>query len=77
MVGITLIWSGIDVATTPGDVTEAGLRILRVAMLGLPMAMIVVSYLILRAKYRLDEEFYGTVVADLAERSARVDEAHH
>ena len=77
VVGITLIWSGIDVATTPGDVTEAGLRILRVAMLGLPMAMIVVSYLILRAKYRLDEEFYGTVVADLAERSARVDEAHH
>ena len=77
VVGITLIWSGIDVATTPGDVTEAGLTILRVAMLGLPMAMIIVSYLVLRARYRLDEEFYGTVVADLAERNARVDEAHH
>ncbi|MHA6525374.1 glycoside-pentoside-hexuronide (GPH):cation symporter [Tessaracoccus sp. G1721] len=77
VVGVTLIWSGIDVARTPDDVTDAGLGILRVAMLGLPMALIIVSYVILRARYRLDEEFYGTVVADLAERNARVDEAHH
>ncbi|CAL8975874.1 Lactose permease [Tessaracoccus sp. O5.2] len=65
IVGITLIWSGIDVARTADDVTDAGLGILRGAMLGLPMALMAASYLILRARYRLDEEFYGRIVAEL------------
>lgn len=75
VVGITLIWSGIDVATTPDDVTEEGLGILRMSMLGLPLALILVSYLVLRARYKLNEEFYATVVKDLAERNARVEQA--
>ena len=74
VVGITLIWSGIDVATTPDDVTEEGLGILRMSMLGLPLALILVSYLVLRARYKLNEEFYATVVKDLAERNARVEQ---
>ena len=75
VVGVTLIWSGIDVATTPDDVTEEGLGILRMSMLGLPLALILVSYLVLRARYKLNEEFYATVVKDLAERNARAEQA--
>lgn len=75
VVGITLIWSGIDVARTPDDVTDEGLGILRLSMLGLPMVLILVSYFVLRARYKLNEEFYATVVKDLAERNARVEQA--
>ncbi|MHA6512166.1 glycoside-pentoside-hexuronide (GPH):cation symporter [Tessaracoccus sp. Z1128] len=75
VVGATLIWSGIDVARTPEDVTGEGLTILRLAMLVLPLILIIVSYVVLRAKYRLHEEFYATVVDDLSERNARVNEA--
>lgn len=65
IVGITLIWSGIDVAQSAADVTGAGLVILRAAMLGVPMLLVAASYLILRARYTLDEESYGRIVAEL------------
>lgn len=74
VVGATLIWSGIDVAESAADVTPSGLGILRTAMLILPMALVTVSYLVLRAKYKIDEDTYAGIVADL-ERSG--DGADH
>ena len=37
-------------------------------MLVLPPVLIVISYLIYRAKYRIDDTFYAQIVSDLRER---------
>ena len=55
-------------AATPDDVTPGGLLIIKIAMLILPPILIIVGYLIYRAKYRIDEEMYATLVSDLKER---------
>ncbi|MDO5677982.1 MAG: glycoside-pentoside-hexuronide (GPH):cation symporter [Propionibacteriaceae bacterium] len=68
VVGLTLILSGIDTAQSAADVTPEGATILRTAMMVLPMILMAVSYLVLRAKYRLHEDFYAQVIADLKER---------
>lgn len=68
VVGATLIISGIDVAQTAEDVTETGAFYLRISMMVLPMVLMAASYLVLRAKYRLHEEFYAQVIEELKER---------
>ena len=61
-------------ATPPGppapsaDVSADGLLLMRLAMLVLPLILIVVGYLIYRAKYRIDETFYAQIVKELRER---------
>lgn len=68
IVSITVIVSGVNDAATPSDVTPAGLLDIKIAMLVLPPALILVGYLIYRAKYRIDEAMYALIVADLTER---------
>jgi len=68
IVSIAVIISGVNSAATPDDVTPGGLLIIKIAMLILPPILIIVGYLIYRAKYRIDEEMYATLVADLKER---------
>jgi len=68
IVSIAVIISGVNSAATPDDVTPGGLLIIKIAMLILPPILIVVGYLIYRAKYRIDEEMYATLVSDLKER---------
>lgn len=68
VVGATVIASGIDVAVTADDVSESGAFTLRMAMMVLPMVLMTLSYSALRARYRLDEEFYARVISDLKER---------
>lgn len=70
VVGVTLLWSGIDVAESAADVTDTGLAILRGAMLVLPMVLVAVSYLVLRTTYKLDEDTYARIVRDLAGRGS-------
>lgn len=70
IVGATLIWSGLDVAKSPADVTPAGAGLFRVSMMVVPMALIIVSYLILRWKYRIDEQRYASIIIELKERHA-------
>ena len=48
--------------------TVSGATTIRVSMLVLPMILMAVSYLILRARYTLDEEFYARVVREVKER---------
>ena len=68
VVAVAVIISGVNRAVTPADVTPGGLLIIKLAMLVLPPVLIIVGYLIYRAKYRIDEAMYATLVADLKER---------
>jgi melibiose permease/lactose/raffinose/galactose permease len=68
IVSVAVIISGVNSAATPDDVTPGGLLIIKIAMLILPPILIIVGYLIYRAKYRIDEEMYATLVSDLKER---------
>lgn len=68
IVSVAVIISGVNAAATPDDVTPRGLLIVKVAMLILPPILIIVGYLIYRAKYRIDEAMFASVVSDLKER---------
>jgi melibiose permease/lactose/raffinose/galactose permease len=68
IVSVAVIISGVNSAATPDDVTPGGLLIIKIAMLVLPPILIIVGYLIYRAKYRIDEAMYASLVADLKER---------
>lgn len=68
VVAVTAIVSGINDARSPDDVSDQGLLIMKLAMLFLPLVLIVVSYLIYRAKYRIDKAFYDRMVTELRER---------
>ena len=68
VVSVTVIISGVNRAVTPDDVTPGGLLIVKIAMLIVPPILIIVGYLIYRAKYRIDEAMYASLVADLKER---------
>lgn len=67
VVAITVVVAAVD-PDHPADITAAGLAIIKFGMLVLPPLLIVVSYLIFRAKYRIDEQFYARIVADLRDR---------
>lgn len=71
IVGITVILSGMKEALTPADMTANGMNLFRFAMFIFPMICIVVSYLIYRRKYVINEDRYATIQADLAERRSR------
>ena len=68
VVTFTLIISGINRAETPADVTADGLLIMKAAMLIFPLISIVEGYLVYRAKYKIDKEFYEKIVSDLKDR---------
>lgn len=68
IVGATLIISGINSAATPSDVTAAGLTIMKTAMLILPLVFIVAGYFIYRAKFKIDEGTYSSIISDLKAR---------
>ncbi len=68
IVGATLIVTGINTAATPDDVTPEGLLGLRVMMLFFPLALMLVSYVVYRRGYRIDEAFRERILADLSAR---------
>ncbi|MCL2362555.1 MAG: glycoside-pentoside-hexuronide (GPH):cation symporter [Defluviitaleaceae bacterium] len=68
IVGAVLIISGIQDADTYADVTREGLLIMRGAMLILPLILIGISFFILRAKYKIDEDFHKGIMDELRER---------
>lgn len=68
IVGATLIVTGINAARTADDVTAAGLVGMKVMMMGFPMALLVVSYVLYLRFYRIDEDFHARIVADLRAR---------
>jgi sugar (Glycoside-Pentoside-Hexuronide) transporter len=68
IVGTTLILSGINSAATPGDVTDTGLLIMKLAMLILPLAIIVAGYFIYHFKFKIDRVMFDKIVSELARR---------
>ncbi len=72
IVGFTLVASGINEAKTASDVTSGGITMLKVSMLLIPLALIVVSYLIYLWKFRLDEKKYASILVDLKEKGMLV-----
>jgi len=68
VLGLTLIISGINAAATPEDVTPGGITIMKTAMLLFPLAAIVIGYFINMAKFKINEEKYAQIIADLKER---------
>lgn len=70
VVGATVIVSGISDAVVVTDVDDAGRGVVKTAMIVFPLVLVVVSYLILRARYRLDEVTYADIVAELRQREA-------
>ena len=70
VVGATIIWSGVDEATSAADVSAGGATLFRVAMMVVPALLMLASYLIIRSRYRLGKEFYASIVHDLRERQS-------
>lgn len=68
IVSVVVVLSGINSAATPDDVSAEGLLMMKMAMLVLPLILIVAGYLVYRAKYRINEEFYARIVGELGER---------
>ncbi|MEG0692495.1 MAG: glycoside-pentoside-hexuronide (GPH):cation symporter [Oscillospiraceae bacterium] len=68
IVGATLIISGINSATTPNDVSDTGLLIMKLAMMILPLLIIVGGYVVYRLKFKIDKELFEKIISDLANR---------
>lgn len=69
-IGITLIVSGINEAADASSVTDAGAWVFKVAMMVVPLVLVVVSWLVLARRYKLDERRYAEIVADLRLRDS-------
>ena len=68
IVAVTIVAAGISSAAVASDVTADGLLLMKVMMLAVPAVLIVISYLIYRWKYRIDETFHARIISDLRER---------
>lgn len=68
VVGFIIIVSGIQQAETAADVTEEGLLMMKLAMLALPLVCIVVSFIIYRCKFIIDEKKHAEIMAELKGR---------
>ena len=67
IVAVAIVIAGVN-PDRPADTSAAGLLTIKLGMLVLPPILITASYLIYRAKYRIDEAFYTRIVAELRER---------
>lgn len=67
-VGATVVVSGISDVQLASDLDDTGRTTIKLAMMVVPMGLVIISYLILRAKYRLDETTYADIVAQLRQR---------
>ena len=70
---VTLIYSGINDATSPDQVTDQGLLGMKISMLIVPLVLTLISYIIYRSKYRIDEAFHDQILADLRARGQLVE----
>ena len=69
IVSLTLIFSGIKVDGGTADAIGAqGQLIVKLAMFAVPLLMIIVGYIVYLKKYRISEEFYQEMLAELEKR---------
>ncbi|MCL2764774.1 MAG: glycoside-pentoside-hexuronide (GPH):cation symporter [Treponema sp.] len=74
VVAAVILMSGIKEANTAADVTPEGLLMMKIAMFIFPMLCFVASYLIYRAKFKIDSNFYTQILSDLRARGELKDE---
>lgn len=67
IVAVAIVIARADPAR-PQDISDSGLLTIKIGMLVIPPILIVISYLIYRAKYRIDDAFYAQIVAELKQR---------
>lgn len=67
IVAIAIVIAGVN-PDRPADTSASGLLTIKIGMLVLPPVLIVISYLIYRAKYRIDDALYARIVSDLRDR---------
>ncbi len=67
VVAVAIVIAGAN-PDRPADISAGGLLTIKIGMLVIPPILIVISYLIYRAKYRIDEAFHAQMVAELKER---------
>ena len=67
---MTLILSGVNEAETASDVSAGGVAVFKMAMMGVPLVLVALSWLVLSRTYRLDERTYAGIVADFSSREA-------
>ena len=71
IVSASLIMAGIKTADSDlvaASIDASGKMVVKSAMLVIPLILIVVGYIIYMWKYKIDEDFYKKIVADLKER---------
>ena len=69
IVGVTLIRSGVKAAAGPADLTDSGRAVFKLAMLVLPLMLVLISYLVAAAKYRIDEQLFAEIRSQIGSRS--------
>ncbi len=67
-VGLALLVSGISGASSVDAVTPSGIEAFKVVMLLVPMLLTTASWAILRRGYRLDEQRFAEIVAEVGQR---------
>lgn len=72
VIGWTVIASGMQDARSAADMTAGGTLLVKIAMFAVPLVLIVLSYVVYRIWYRLDEARYRSIVDELREREAAV-----
>lgn len=72
VIGWTVIASGMQDARTAADMTAGGTLLVKIVMFAVPLMLIVLSYVVYRVWYRLDETRYRAIVDELREREAVV-----
>lgn len=68
IVGLTLVLSGINEAKTPEDVSAAGVSLMKVSMLILPLVLIFIGYIVNRKMFKIDEPMYKQILHELKAR---------
>ena len=71
ILGVTLVASGINALPEGARASAGGITLMKSAMMLLPLALIVASYVIHRSKYVLDEATYGKILSDIAARAGK------
>ena len=75
IVTVTLILSGINRAQVPEEVLPEGILLMKASMLLLPLVFILISFLVYRRHYRLNEALHSQILKELMVRGDLKDEA--
>ena len=72
IVSLTLIFSGIKVDESTADaIGPDGQLLVKLSMFALPLVMIVIGYIVYMCKYKITEERYSQILAELKEREQK------